>query len=161
MSRSGPGQNHSGPLGTTFFQLFPHSFFYLISGSVFHQQNSKNSSKMEQQSHYFTTLRRLVFRARFGEVKNQKIGVSSIPYAHFRGFRGSKIHTPKTIKKHPKMLKNVSWNHLVFLHGKNEDFGAILEPKMTPKIAKMWPKRVGQINPSLFFWHFSRFRGAN
>ena len=28
-------QSHSGPLGTNFFQLFPRSFFDLISGSVF------------------------------------------------------------------------------------------------------------------------------
>ena len=37
----------------------------------------------------------------------------------------------------------------------------LLGPKMTPKITKMRPKRVGEIDPSLFFLHFSRFRGAN
>ena len=107
MCRAGPGQNYSRPLGTTFCQFVPHSFCHLISGNVFHQKTSKNSSKIKRKSHYFTTLRRLVFRVRFGKVKNLKIGVSSTPYAHFRGFRGSKNHS-KTHQKHPKILKNGS-----------------------------------------------------
>ena len=78
-------------------------------------------------------------------------------------FKGSRIRkfTPETIKKHPKTWKNVTWNRLVFYHDKNKDLGNILGAKMIPKNTKMWPENLSIIEGSLFFLHFSRFRGAN
>ena len=100
---SGKAKLTQTPSGPRFFCFFSNVFFDLISGSVVHLKSSKNTSKIKPQSHYFTTLRRLVFRALFGKVKNQKIGVSSRPYAHFRGFRDSKFHS----KNHQQTSQNV------------------------------------------------------
>ena len=133
--RPRPGQSASRPLGTTFFQFFSNVFFDLISGCVLVPKTSKSSSKIQLKSYFFTTLGRVVFRAWFGKAKNEKIGVSPTPYAHFRGFMGSKKHSknrPKIIKK----LEKVSWNRFVFLHDKKMNLGTILEGKRDPKINK-------------------------
>jgi hypothetical protein len=49
---------------------------------------------------------------------------------------------------------------VLFFEWKKQVFDAFLDPKMSLQITKMWPKIFPIIEGSLFFLHFSRFRGA-
>ena len=84
-------------------------------------------------------MRRLVFRAWFGAAKNVKIGVSPRPYAHFQGFKGSKIHS----KNLPKTAQNVkkcelksscffAWGKIGFWH----HFGTKNDPQNHQNVAQ-------------------------
>ena len=96
-------QSPSEPLGTTFSQFFSNVFLTWFLEAFLFPESFKNRSKTEPTIAFLTTLRRFVFWAGVGKAKNEKISVSSTPYAHIRGSKGSKIHS----KNHQKTFQNV------------------------------------------------------
>ena len=91
-----------------FCSFFLDFFLDLIFGVLFEEKPLKMASQIDQQSHFFVTFSRHVFRTRFGEAKKVKIMVSSRRYAHFQRSKGFKKKKKKHQKNIPKPQKNDS-----------------------------------------------------
>ena len=142
-----------------FSSFFPTCFStWFLEGFLTHK-SSKIHQKLSPKSYFVLLWGDSFFEQELGRPKMRK---SVFRLHHMLIFEDPRVRkfTPKSIEKHPQIWKNVNWNCFVFWHGKNEDVGAIWVPKMTPNFIKMWPKGLTFLEGSVFFLHFSPFRGA-
>ena len=77
----------------------------------------ENAPQIQFKFAFFSTFWHVLFRGGLGNARNVKISVLPTPYAHFRRFKGSQIHSKNSSKITKNLEKNMPGNamFLVFV----------------------------------------------
>ena len=118
--RGGPRLIAAGQKLPRFFRLFRLFRLFLVQnfedvfvGFLLHF-SLENAPQIQFKLAFFSTFWHVLFRGGSGNAQNVKISVLPTPYAHFRRFKGSRIHSKNGSKITKDLEKKHAWKCYVF-----------------------------------------------